>query len=231
MSKKSSRFSHRDRKVVEHVARYRLSIIEVLCRRVLPGLSPNAVSKIANRLCRAGYLRKYTLLHPIRYYVLDKLGIHWLSINSDRAGPLGPQSLPMEYAILIYAMLGKRTHTRLTQAEVQKNQPWLTATLANAPHCRDDQDGILELVRVDLGGPADHVARKCVADVNKRWHLQEFLPFVKQGHFRLVIITATQEKANALQQALDCHEWPAGLRIHFSVVPRLLSLTASKNHA
>jgi hypothetical protein len=137
----------------------------------------------------------------------------------------------MEYAVLVYAMLGRRAHTRLTQDEVRKNHPWLPETLANAPHCQDDQDGILELIRVDLGGPADHVARKCAADINKRWHLREFLPFVKQGRFRLVVITATQEKANALQQAMERHEWPAGLPIHFSVIPQLLSLTASKNHA
>jgi hypothetical protein len=225
------RFSNRDRKIIEHVARYRLTIIEVLCRRVLPGLSPNAVAKIANRLCRSGYLRKFTLLHPTRYFVLDTRGAQWLSPNSDRTGPLGPQSLPMEYAVLVYATLGKRLHTRLTAKELLLEHPWLTATLANAPHCRDDQDGILELVRVDLGGPADHVARKCTTDMNKRWPLHEFLPLVKQGRFRLVVITATSEKVNALRQAMEAREWPPGLRIHFSVIPQLLSLTASKNHA
>lgn len=226
-----SRFSSRDRKIVEHVARYRLSVIEVLCRRVLPGLSPNAVAKIANRLCRSGYLRKFTLLHPTRYYVLDTRGTQWLSGNSDRTGPLGPQSLPIEYAILVYATLGKQPHTRLTAKELMLEHPWITAKLANAPHCRDDQDGILELIRVDLGGPADHVARKCTVDMNKRWPLREFLPLVKQGQFRLVVITATPEKVKALRQAMESRQWPPGLRIHFSVIPQLLSLTANKNHA
>jgi hypothetical protein len=228
---RKGRFSHRDGDMVKHVARYRITIIEVLCRRVLPGLSPNAVAKIANRLCKTGFLRKYTLLHPSKYFVLGELGANWLSMNSGRVGPLGPQSLPMEYAILVYATLGRRTRTRLTVKEVLQKCPWLPTALAGSPHCCDDQDGILELVRVDLGGPVDHVARKCVLDVNKRWRLHEFLQLVQQGRFRLVVITATQEKALALRHALDRHDWPKGLLVHFSVVPQLLSLTASQNHA
>jgi hypothetical protein len=229
--KKIHRFSRRDREIVEHIARYRITIIEVLCRRVLPGLSPNAVSKVVNRLCKTGFLRKYTLLHPTKYFVLGELGVKWLSINSDRAGPLGPQSLPLEYGVLVYATLGEHTHTRLTQVEVLHKHPWLTATLASGPHCRDEQDKILELIRVDLGGPADHVARKCAADLNRRRRLRDFLPLVAQSRFRLVVITATKEKAAAVRQALERHDWPTGLLIHFSVIPKLLSLTTSRNHA
>jgi hypothetical protein len=103
--------------------------------------------------------------------------------------------------------------------------------LAAAPHCLDEQHQLLELVRVDLGGPADHVARKCARDLTRRRHLPEFNSFVAQGRFRLAVVTATQEKAAAVRQALDHHDWPAGLLIHLSVVPKLLSLLASRTHA
>lgn len=225
------RLTDRGRKIVEHVARYRLTTVGVLRRVVTPGLSANAVSKLANRLCDAGYLRKYTLLHPTRYFVLGEAGANLLGIGGHRSSPLGPQSLPMEYAILVYATLGKALRQRLTGDEIQRLCPWLPSALAEAPHCADASRGVLELVRVDLGGPADHVARKCVADVNERRRLREFTNFVAQGRFRLVIITATKEKAAAVQRALDRHGWPAGLLVHFSVVPQLLSLTASRNHA
>lgn len=221
----------RGREIVDHVARYRLTTVEVLCRIVLPDLSPNAVSKITNRLCDAGYLRKYTLLHPTRYYVIGEVGANLLGVGGHRVGPLGPQSLPMEYAVLVYATLGNSPRRRLNSAEVLRVCPWLTPTLADVPHCADEQHGVLELIRVDLGGPADHVARKCALDVLKRRRLREFSVVLAKNRFRLVVITATKEKATAVRHALDRHDWPDGLLVHLSVVPQLLALTASRNHA
>jgi hypothetical protein len=232
-NKMKPRLRGRHRKVLEHVARYRMTIIEALCRTVLPGLSPNAVSKIVNRLCRSGHLKKYTLLHPVKYFVLDKVGVNLLGAAMRAKGttPLGPQSLPTEYAILVYATLGKRPRIRQTTAEVLAQCPWLETALAESPHCKDEQSGVLELIRVDLGGSADHLARKCITDLVKRQRIRDFRRFAAEGGLRLVVITATQEKAAAVRQALDRHDWPAGVLLHFSVVPQLLTLTASRNHA
>lgn len=220
----------RDGRVVEHVARFRLSTCAVLRRGVLAGLSRNAAGKLLNRLCRAGQLRKYPLLHPTPYYVLGEAGAKSLGLTSQRTLPLGPQSLPLEYAVLIYAACGQPSRTRLTRREVRQSCSWLSVALAAAPHCRDAH-GVLELVRVDLGGPAAHVARKCAADINLRRQFREFTALAAAGRFRLVVITATKEKAAALRQSLDQHDWPSGLRIHFSIVPDLLSLTARTHDA
>jgi hypothetical protein len=57
------------------------------------------------------------------------------------------------------------------------------------------------------------------------------LTLVATGQFRLVIVTATTEKVTAIQRALTNHLWPPGLLLHFTVVPQLLSLGASANHA
>ena len=224
------RLTGRDHKILDHVMRYRLTTIEVLGRAVLPGLSPNAVLKVVNRLCRTGYLEKYTLLHPVKYFVLGDASVNSFGVDASRSNALGPQSLPMEYAVLLYAVLGSRQRRRLTPAEVQAKCPWLGTPLANAPHCIDEQ-GVLELVRVDLGGPADHVARKCFADLGERSRLRDFLTMVARHEFRLVVITATKQKAAAVRQALDRHGLPNDLLLHFSVLPQLLSLTAIRTHA
>ena len=225
------RFTPRGRKIIEHVARYRLTTVDVLCRAVLSGLSRGATSKVANRLCDGGYLRQYTLLHPTKYYVLGEASANWLGIDTGRAAPLGPQSLPIEYAVLVYATLGRQPRMRLTPAEVLAKCPWLEPAMAKAPHCWDEQHAVLELVRVDLGGPADHVARKCLADLNERHRLREFSRLVAQNHVRLVVITATRQKAAAVRQALERHDLFPGLPLHLPVVPQLLSLTGSISHA
>ncbi len=222
--------NERDRLILDHVTRYRLTTLDAIRCVVLPGLSRNAVSKIANRLCAAGLLRKFRLLYPMNYFVPGELAVRSLGIGVHRAKPLGSQSLPQEFAVLAFATLGTKPHLRLTTAEVQARCPWLPVSLAKAPHCLDHAD-VLELIRADLGGPADHVARKCAADLTERCRVPEFLTLVAAGQFRLVIITATTEKVAAIQRSLKHHLWPPGLLVHCSVVPRLLSLGASANHA
>ena len=219
------------RPIIEHVGRYRLTTLEVLGRVVLPGTSRNALSKVVNRLCVAGLLAKFPLIHPTHYFVLGQAAAHILGAGEHRSVPLGPQSLPIEYAVLIYATLGQLPRIRQTNAEILARCPWLPVSFTTAPHCFDDRNQVLELVRVDLGGPADHVARKCAADLICRRRFPEFAPLVAQQRFRLVVITATPEKAAAVQQALDRHDWPVGLLMHLSIVPRLFTLLASAPHA
>ena len=220
----------RDRLILEHVARYRLTTLAAIQRVVLPGMTRNAVDKIANRMCDAGLLRKHILLYPMKYFVLGDVSVRSLGLGAHRAAPLGSQSLPQEFALLAFATLGSQQHLRLNAAEVKKRCPWLPLSLTVAPHCID-QSNVLELVRVDLGGPADHVARKCAADLNERIQIPEFLTHVAAGQFRLVVITSTSGKVAAIRRALNHHLWPPGLLVHFSVVPQLLSLGASANHA
>jgi hypothetical protein len=153
-----------------------------------------------------------------------------MGISGYRAMPLGPQSLPQEFAMLSFATLGAKPHLRLCHEEVLERCPWLPMYMANAPHCLDHVD-VLELVRVDLGGPADHVARKSATDLANRCRIREFPAMIADQRFRLVVITSTIGKASAIKRALDRHDLPAGLLVHFSVVPQLLSLGVNRDDA
>jgi hypothetical protein len=224
------RLSDRDRRIVEHVGRYRLTTFEVLRRTVVPGVSVGALSKVTRRLCRLDLLQRFSLLHPQCYFVLGTVGAGLLGLGVQRTTPLGPQSLPLEYAVLVYATLGRQPRRRLTRKELQSHCPWLLAPFDEAPHCIDEQQTI-ELLRIDLGGPADHVARKAAREIRQRRQVPYFDRFVHERRFRLVVITGTREKSATIRQSLDRHDWPRGLAIHLSVVPQLLSITASPPHA
>ncbi len=225
------RLMPRDRQILQHVARYRLTTTPVVQRLFLGQHRSNAVIKVTTRLCRLGYLRKHPLLHRRSYFVLAAGAAQLLGLGEHRSRPLGPQSLPIEYAVLAYATLGKQLKLRLFAAEVRQRYPWLPQALAQAPHCWDDAGQCLELIRVDLGGPADHVARKCLADIRQRLRIPEFSALVAAQRFRLIIITATKEKTAAVRKALDQHEAPRTLQLHFSIVPDLLSLAARHSDA
>jgi hypothetical protein len=116
-------------------------------------------------------------------------------------------------------------------AELQRVCPWLPAELLDFPHCLDESGElpVVELIRVDLGGKPDHLARKCDTDVQVRRRNGEFENLVRQGRFRLVVITGTAPKAAAIEAALNQHVWPDGLQFHLAVVPDLVLLIGSTN--
>jgi hypothetical protein len=211
----------RDQKILEHIARFRLSTIECLRVALFRNLSLNAVRKIVRRLCADRQLQKFSIKHPRDYLILGDRGARRLGLGQHRSAPLGPQALPLDYAILVYATLGSTPRLRLTTDEVRHRCPWLPEALIKAPHCMDASQ-TLELIRVDLGGPADHVARKCAIDISKRCRIPEFPALAASPSFRLVVITATDGKSAAIQKACARHEWPAGLTMHFATVSKLL---------
>ena len=146
-------------------------------------------------------------------------------VPTARSLPLGPQALPTEYAILQYATSAENVE-RLKRREVSARFDWYQDEWTAAAHCvrATDRTHVLELVRVDLGGPADHVARKCVADFETRSQSPRFQHAVEQSLFRLVIATATADKAAATQLSLHGHLWPDGISFHLAVIPELLPL-------
>ena len=107
--------------------------------------------------------------------------------------------------------------------------PDMPVPLAEFPYCLDEKQAppILELIRVDLGGKPDHVARKCDTDIELRKPVKHLMARLRAGSFRLVVITATSNKAAAIRNSLSQHIWPSGLTIHLAIVPELLHLTAS----
>jgi hypothetical protein len=215
----------RDRRVFDQIARYRLTTNATLRATLLPDAKPNAVVKLTARLVRDGWLRAYPYVGPRTYFVLTPPAARLCGVGEDRAAPLGPQALPTEAAVLGYCLAGSRRRHRLTPAELADRLPWLPAALRAAPHAHDP-DGRLELIRVDLGGPADHVARKCLADVTRRLAVLEGERVIRAGRLRLVVLTPSPEKAAAVRRALAAKELPDTLAVHLAVIPDLFHLEA-----
>ena len=145
----------------------------------------------------------------------------------------GPQSLPIDFAALMYATASPN-RKRLTAQELRSMYPWMSRTLASLPHCLDQttaETPCLELLRTDLGGKPDHVARKCENDVRRRRDIPAFQELLRLGRFQLVVITTSQGKASLIRESLDSHLWPDGLVIHLAVLPQLSSFIGGPRHA
>ncbi len=220
------RLTRRDRDILDHVGRFRMTTNEVLHRVFFAGQQPNAVTKVTARLCANKYLKKFPLIYPQGYFRLGERGAATLGLHESRTLPLGVQSLPTEYGVLCYATLRSEPLKRMTAEEVQQRFPFLDRAWCDVPYLlREEQpQSVVELVRVDLGGTADHVARKVFDDVMTRIQAAEFRQLVRARLFRCVVITTTTEKAAAIQASLNPFRWPEGLAMHLAAVPDLLPL-------
>ncbi len=218
---------NRDELIIDHVVRHRMTTNEVISKLFLPDQLPNAVTKVTARLCRQELLSKHPLYYPRSYLTLGPKAAWSRGISPRRTEALGTQTLPIEYGALAYAALAPGDQQRATSAELEESYPWLDSQLLEAPHCINESTDPqrLELIRVDLGGKPDHVARKCDGDIQARRRFREFTELLQNKAFRLVVVTFTPEKAQAIHESLNRRLWPDGLLIHLVVVPDLIHLT------
>lgn len=211
----------RDEQILQLTDRFRLGT-NLAYRQVIFGdQSLNAVTKVTARLCQHGWLRRYPLIPPEDYFTLGPAAVRNLGYASRRSEPLGSQSLPIDYAVLLYGTHGQRS--RLLKTELSESFPWLSEELTHAPYCRSN-GGMLELIRVDLGGSPQHVAKKAAADCSARWEIDEFRVLVDQQRFQMVILTTTPSKARLIRQAVEAAAWNDRVRLHLAIIPRLTLL-------
>lgn len=224
----------RDRRILEHVARHRITTHQVLQRVFFPNKSVNATVKVTQRLCRAHLLERVPVLHRRCYFALTPDGAKEMGVSPKRTGPLGVQALPIEFAALHFSCLTDPHRRRLTTAELQSEYSWMEPAWVRAPHClvvAPSDRPCLELIRVAYRSRPDHIARKCQRDIQRRRGRREFLELVQEGRFRLVVIVATAEGAIAIRTALDGHVWPDGLAINLAVFAQLAPLLGGFRHA
>lgn len=213
--------SNRDQTLIDVTNRYRMATNATFRRLVFDGQSLNAVTKVTARLCRQGLLARYPLIPPEDYFTLGPRAARQLGVSARRTEPLGPQALPIDYAILLYSTNGNRE--RLMPDELRQTATWMPSELTHAPYCRTSH-GILELIRVDLGGSPQHVAKKSVVDCSRRMAVPEFRQLIEADRFQFVILTTTSSKARLIRQAIEALPWEHEIRLHFAMIPRLTQL-------
>jgi len=221
-------FRPRDLSLVELVKRYRLTTNRVIASQLMPGRSLNAVAKVTARLCTDQILSRYVLVPPENYFRLGNQAISSLGLSARLSEPLGPQSLPTDYATLIYATGGDSRRRRLTNEELNEYMPWLPQDLSHAPYCID-ANGQLELIRVDLGGSPQHVARKTTQASLDRLDVPQISELSAASRFQVVVLTTSEEKSKAISRSLIACGCTDSVRVHIAVIPRLSFLLLRAN--
>ncbi len=222
---KRIRLGDRDYEIFEHILRYHMTTREVLHRLFFSDSDPNAVTKVLSRLTEHEYVRRYEMYPQRSYYVLGPQATKLLGTSLKRFKPLGPLALAREFATLAFCCLSNEKRVRLTVREIHDRHPQLVQPEIDSSHYYLDNDGTttrLAYIRVDGGGTVDHILRKCRDDVRHRIRHQTFRDLVDNDRFMIAVVTAREEKAAFLHDAIKRQDWKCRFRIE--TVPELAQL-------
>lgn len=184
----------------------RYGLVTIEAAQAALNCSANAAVKRLGRLCRAGRLRRFPLIHPRSFWAQRQLG---------------PQALPTAFGALCYCLLAAGDERcRLLPAERRERWPWLVT--GGEVVC--SATATLHAVRADLGGQAAGVVRKARRFHRRNGERPEFRALCEGKQFVYVILTATPEQARAIERSLNLHAWPFPLKV--TVIPDLFFLVS-----
>ena len=226
------RLSERDYDIFEHLSRHRMTTREILHKLFWEDSSINAVSKVTSRLVRFGFLNRYELYPPRPYFGAGPQAARLVGIFPDRCKPIGVQDLPIELGILDFCCAVKPVRDRLKVSELAQHDPRLLKKNLASNRYYIDVDHVegneekrrLGYIFVDCGGEPTHVARKCDHLIEQRYKHEAFRERIDQDRFVITIVTACEEKRDAINDALDRRTWPHPVPFRFHVTPDLAHL-------
>ena len=214
---KNPRLVDRDYEILDHLARYRMTTRDVLHRLFFDDSEVNAVTKVTSRLTEHGFLNKYEWAPNRNYFVIGQESARIIGVSPKKCKPLGPQALPKEFATLMFCCLSDVARERLKVSDLQKQFPDLLARKIDNSHYYLDrtEDGAVRLafIRVDQGGTADHIARRCEKDINDRSNMASFRELVQTDRFMITVITASDNKAGIIRETIKRRRWPVRFRV------------------
>lgn len=196
--RQSVRLQDRDYELLEHLMRYRVTTRDVLHRLFFSDSEPNAVLKVTSRLTDSEYLARHPLVGTNVYFTLGIKGTRVFGIAAKHSQPLGLQSLFIQMGMLEYCCREKTNRKRLRVSEIQEDHPGLLQRGLESSNYVVDADAaesVLQFVRIDGGGTADHVLRKLHQDLSDRQKNPLCNALIQRNRFRLVCVTYSQDKA------------------------------------
>ena len=211
--------SQRDKAVLDHIARYGISITEILNRLFFAG-SRDAMKGVLKRLTEAGFLQSRPLFAKEVCYQLTTVGCRFAGLPEEWAEPLGPQALPTHLAVLLFCNpQNGPAHPCYTREEFSKDFPEFRESFDNYFLDSDGTEARLGYIKVDLGGDYQRLVRTCRNTLRKAIETPGLQTLVTDYLFSISIVTYDVGKAEVLRRHLL--EKPLAVPTTVEVVPML----------
>lgn len=230
-----SSLGSRDRRILEDVIRYRVITNEWILRRYFKDAKPNAAVKISIRLTRDGWLNSHKLFKHKKYYTPGPRLVRCFGLPVGQMRPLGTQALASCYSAMRYCAVsggdqdGSTIHLASVE-DVMTSLPWLPKSFHGRllVLCDVDEEVSWKLIRVDMGGRPDHVARKIVQDISSLNDASQFLAQLNERRFTQVVLCPSPGKKRLVEQSLSERSWIPGIRFQIGVIPELFQILGSQ---
>lgn len=210
----------RDRAIIEHVARYRITVREVVQKLFFPDSDVNAATKVLGRLTHAEILRRHQLTGPRVYWTLSPELAELRGERAKRGRALGYNDLVRHYGVLSFCHEGRIQREIMTHREFKERFPdHYDPTLLGTPYYVEEVEGqrLLGLVLVSDQEDIVRLVRKCRGLIARRLENPGFRKTIHAGRLAIAVVTAFPEKKARLEDALA----EADLRsVHFRVTVR-----------
>lgn len=207
----SGELTERERNVLLHLGRYRLSFKEVVSHLYFDGADPQ---KTLDKLRGEGYIETYKGFQGNRSsYRLARAGADALQISPRRADALGSEALPTFLAIFSFCLLKGRPRILLDKAET--DELFEGSPPGGRYHCLEHSKKRTCLYHVYVPGATtkpDGVVgstRSHVSDVLSKPHLRRW---VRHDLYIHVILVETEQRKTeilrTLKKTVDDHDRP-----------------------
>jgi hypothetical protein len=222
--------------VLDHVARYRIGVVEALLR--LPssaGMSAKGMRRTLRRIVEdEKLLASAPLFGQHRYVYLTKAGEAALRIEAAeqggdrREGPLSEPAKVRAFAFVSFCCLSDRPRQRLTPKEFREHFAAHHRPGLPMGYYADYEAGKLGFTRIDAGGQGrwERLLGRVRDDVDRHRDIPAFRASIEAGTFELAVITPTERKAERLREPLGEMARATGTSILVQAVPDLIHLIA-----
>lgn len=214
--------------VLQHLARYRLSLFPALKRLpVFANCRPRQLKTLL-RYCRQQQLIGKTRLHSRAWYWhLDKPGAEICALPAGRAGPMSEIAKIRALAMMRFCCLSGRSRHLFAGDELAQNFPMLTGLdKIRGYYFEASPNERLGLLRIDAvrRGRWDRVLQTVRQDVETHILRQGFRQIVGAGRFEISVVTVLPQKAKRIQEALPRIPGTDCVPVHVVAMPELLPL-------
>lgn len=252
--RKLARLTRRDRDILAHVLRYRMSTRPILKRLFFHGLKDDALKSTLRRLAaprhqltgssrknflRHFYLQSFPICTPDArvYYRLTRRGaeevaeLEGLAKIDKVVTPLQAQQLIANYAVLAFCCREGGAQV-LSKHEMVEHFPQLSCPgFRKHPYCLERANGKphLNYLLVDHGAQVRWSVKKVMRAIERRLPIPAFERLMRRDRFSITLLTAYESKREDIEKALSLEEPPVAVRVH--VVPNLAYVVEAQDEA
>jgi hypothetical protein len=218
--------------IVNHVARYRLSVFNAIER--LPCFIEVGAKRVKDILaeCRSrSLLESAPLHHGAKYWYLGQSCTEQHKMSPERIGPLSEPAKLRALAILRFCCLSDRPRHRLLADELRASFPDVARPGLSDGYYFDSQgSGRIGLIRVDAGrrGRWDRVIQSLREDVDNHVHCPGFRKLIQAGRFEITVLTVFRQKAQRISDSLAQHPDTRRTALQVVAMPELLPLLSCR---